>query len=143
MEKSLTMGIGFRHVVEDALDILNRKDIDQNRRDFVIEDLSELLQEAMRGLALERQDSLFVGSANRTAFDTFQFFDHYLSTVDSNSWRNQLPIVIRVFQKLRENENIEDSEVDTAKGLFNLLLKKSRWQDNTGVPQKPQNIQIA
>ena len=143
MERNLTMGIGFRHVIEDALAILKNEEVDQNRRDFVLQDVDGLLREAIKGLDLERRDSLFVGSANRNAFDTLQFFDHYLSTAGQEEWKDQLPEVQATFNNLLVGNAVEEVQKATSIGIFELLLQRSKWQDFIGVPLHPEEIKIA
>lgn len=142
MENNLAMGIGFRHVVEDAIAILNNDEIEATRRKYVLDDLSELLQKAMKGLDLDSQESFFVGSENRNAFDTFQFFNQYLGTTDQDGWRKQLPVAMRAFEQLKEGEALESGEKEATVLLFSSLLHESRTQNNLGVPQEPQDIRI-
>lgn len=143
METSLAMGIGFRHLVEDGLAVLRNEDLPEDRREYVVDDLAEFLQEAMRGLDLERKDSFFVGSADRTAFDTFRFLDQNLRHSSQGDWKEQLPVAKKVFQCLNDGEQVTEDEKRAVASLLCTLLEKVRRHHNLGIPIEPEEIKIA
>ena len=62
-ETNLAAEVGFRHVIEDALSVLSKHDIDPDRRSYVLEDLANLLRDASRGADLVNRRLLFLTSS--------------------------------------------------------------------------------
>jgi hypothetical protein len=73
-----TSGLGFRHLMEDGIAILQNQPVGPDRRKYVLDDLSELIGRANRGSDLFRNHALFVASGDRGAVESFSLFDRFL-----------------------------------------------------------------
>ncbi|MBT3060182.1 MAG: hypothetical protein AB2696_08090 [Candidatus Thiodiazotropha sp.] len=135
-------GVGFRHVIEDGLVVLSKGDMDSARRKYVVDDLTNLLSEAIRGLELVNRNALFVNSDQRNAVDTFSLLDQYLGHGYDPSWGNQLHIAEEAFDKLQKNEEPSDEARTAAIQLFEELLTKIKRQGWTGILEQPASHKI-
>ncbi len=143
MPATWASSLGFRHVIEDALAILAGQTINPDRRAYVLRDFSNLLIEAKRGSDLVQQDTLFVTSADRSAYESYSFFDRYLGQKHDDHWTEKLKIAEAVFEELGKDVPIlEERDRLAATSLLFEVLTVLRNEPNSGIPQEPEDIRI-
>lgn len=142
-ETNLAAEVGFRHVIEDALSVLsNQDDIDHDRRSYVLEDLTSLLRDAIKGADLVNSNLLFVKSDERNAFDTFSLLDRYFGHGTDPDWRDKLPDAEAAFTQLRQNAEVSEKARATAIALLGELLTTIKRQSGMFIPEHPEEIEI-
>jgi len=57
-EPTLAEAVGLKHVIEDGLAIIEGRPLGEARRNFVVHDLSELIDRAIRGSQIASQPTL-------------------------------------------------------------------------------------
>ncbi len=142
-ETNLAAEVGFRHVIEDALSVLSKHDIDPDRRSYVLEDLANLLRDASRGADLVNRRLLFVKSDERNAFDTFSLLDRYLGYGIDSNWREKPPDARMAFTQLQKNMEVPEKARATAMALLRDLLTTLERQSGMSIPKHPEEIGIA
>lgn len=141
-ESSLVASVGFRHIIEDGISILSDGNLDSERRKYVLEDLTSLLHEAMKGSDLVSRSSLFVRSDERSAFEAFSLLNRYLEHGYDPSWREKLPATERAFDHLKKNVGVSPEERTTAIALLRELLVRIKRQSGMEIPEQPEEIRI-
>ena len=141
-ESNLVASIGFRHVIEDGLSVLQNDDLEPGRRAYVLEDLTTLLRGAIKGCSLASQVSLFVRSDDRNAFEIFSLLDRYLGHGYDPDWRDKLPLAEKAFTQLQENSDVSSDARSAAIALLTELLSSVKRRNSIGIPEQPEEIRI-
>lgn len=141
-ETALIAGVGFRHVIEDGLAVLSREHLDPGRRKYVVDDITNLLRDASRGLELVNRSTLFVNSDERSAVDAFSLLNRYLGHGHGQDWGKQLPAAEKAFDELQKNSEPSDDIRAAAADLLQELLIRVQRQSWTGIPEQPEDIRI-
>lgn len=108
-ELALATNVGLRHVIEDGVSILDNTRVPPERRRFVLDDLIELLQEAVRGSELLGSSSLLVAGADRSAVDAISLLDRYLRNDSDAVLRDELKASAVAFTALRDGKSVSPS----------------------------------
>jgi hypothetical protein len=137
-----TNGLGFRHLIEDGVAILQNRPLDPNRRQYVLEDLSGLLMRARRGSDLVRNNALFVASADRTAVESFSVLDRFLDEAESDNWKPILEQTQEALTQLQDGNVPQDQLRDAAIKLFGRILSGLTREPRPGIPSQPEEIRI-
>jgi hypothetical protein len=141
-ESGLVASIGFRHVIEDGLSVLQNGNLEPTRRAYVLDDLTALLRGAIKGSDLARQVSLFVRSDDRNAFEIFSLLDRYLGHGYDPDWREKLPSAEKAFTQLKENVEVAPEARSEAIALLTELLSSVKRRNSVGIPEQPEEITI-
>jgi hypothetical protein len=117
--------VGLKHVVEDALAVLDGRGMEQSRREFVVRDLRKLLSDTMRGATIASQATLFLAEDDRQAFGSYTMVGRYLNSPDGpDAWRNDLPAAIRALEKLQASATPQVTEKQAASNILSRLLAR-------------------
>jgi hypothetical protein len=135
-------GLGFRQLIEDGLVILRGRPISPERRQYVLDDLSELVLHASRGSDLVRNNALFVASADRTAVESFSLLDQFLDQAESEHWKNVFEQAEEALNRLRKGEPLEESQRDAAITLLQRILSGLIREPKPGIPSQPEELRI-
>lgn len=137
-----TSGVGFRHLIEDGVAILQNQPVGPDRRKYVLDDLAELIGRANRGSDLFRSHALFVASADRSAVESFSLVDRFLGGAESDHWKSVLAQAQEAFHQLR-NGGVPGAEArDAAIGLLKKILSGLTREPKPGVSSKPEELRI-
>ena len=123
-EPTLAEAVGLKHVIEDGLAIIEGRPLGEARRNFVVHDLSELIDRAIRGSQIASQPTLFLGEDDRQAFGSFALIDRYLGAGRTPSWLHQAPDALRVLERIRKTEVPDQREKQAAVELLGALLSQ-------------------
>jgi hypothetical protein len=121
-EPTLAEAVGLKHIIEDGLAILDGRKVGEGRREFVMRDLRDLLDQAIRGSHIASQATLFLGEGDRQAFGSFTLLDRYLGARTAPGWLDQAPNVLRVFDKLQQAIIPQEAEKKAAQEILGALL---------------------
>ena len=131
--------VAFRHLVEDGLSILAAKPIEPARRQYVLEGLRDLIEQASKGSELVRQRSLVVSSDDRSAYESFSFIERHLS----HHYDDKLIQGARdAFKRLSQNADLTPDTRDAASVVLEKLLSSISREGNTGIPHEPEEIKL-
>ena len=131
---SWTNGVGFRHLIEDGLAILQGRPIIPDRRKYVLDDLSELVLRAKIGSDLVRNNALFVASADRSAVELFSVIDRFLDEAESDHWKGVLDRAEEALKQLRTGGVPQDQSRKAAIILLQRILSGLTREPKPGVP---------
>jgi hypothetical protein len=137
-----TNGLGFRQLIEDGLVILGGRPITPDRREYVLDDLSELVLHAKRGSDLVRNNALFVASADRTAVESFSLLDQFLDQAESEHWKSVFEQAEEALNRLREGRKVNDAQRDAATKLLQRILSGLIREPKPGIPGQPEELRI-
>ncbi|MGZ3308581.1 MAG: hypothetical protein ACXU8R_08695 [Xanthobacteraceae bacterium] len=135
-------GLGFRHLIEDGVAILQGRPIGPDRRRYVLDDLSELVLRAKRGSDLVRSNALFVASADRSAVESFSVIDRFLDEAESDHWKAVLEQAEEALKRLRTGGIPQDQSREAAIILLQRILSGLTREPKPGVPSQPEEIRI-
>jgi hypothetical protein len=135
---ALRSELGLRHLIEDAISVLRGETLSDSRRDFVIGDMQDLLHKIVRGQELVHSTSLFMGSADRGAFEAFSLLDRFLPLGDSNSTHNALRTSAARLSEIKEGKIVPtEGRRESAAFLAQILASLER-QDSAGLRSEPE-----
>ena len=134
-ENNLASSVGLRHVIEDGLAILANRALPKPRQDFVLTDLSDLLNKALRGSALARSSALFIGAGDRAAFDTYSLLGQ-LGTNATAPDTETLKLSAKAFDALKEGRGPRPEEKRCATEFLKQVLGSIERQ--AGIAEKQQ-----
>lgn len=136
LETSL-FDIGFRYVFQDGLSILqNERPLEPERREFVLTDLSELLEKALIGIDISKSNALFAGSEKKRAFDIYLTFKRHLQK--DLAWRQKVELSKSAIDLLKEGNNLSEDQKEALKFVLSRLLDTVRRKNM--VPEVPPEI---
>lgn len=78
--------VGFNHIIEDALSIIQNKRIDEARRHLVIKDLSSIFKQVLHGHVITHSKTFFVNSIESDASETYSIFKALLEPSLNERW---------------------------------------------------------
>jgi len=139
-----TNGLGFRHLIEDGLTILNGRPIGADRRAYVVQDLSEFMLQAKRGAALVRGDKLSVATDDKNAFESFSILDRYWDRSHEDQWNDLLAKAGEAFNELRKGRNapLNEEQRTAAENLLQRVLAALNREPKPGVPYGPEELRV-
>ncbi|MCM0021340.1 MAG: hypothetical protein NBV67_15220 [Tagaea sp.] len=134
--------IGFRHVIEDGIQILNGETIADDRRSYVLDRLTERFKSAEEGFALAKGSSLFIGKSGQAANASSQMMRQYLRGFKEEKLTNSVSATVRVFQTVRDAPNGRSTERDRAAAIKVLaaILEGLEREAERRIPFMPQDI---
>ena len=139
---NLSASIGFRHVIEDGIRILAKRDgIDVARKKFVVDDLVGLLSQATRGSEVANQNSLLISTGDKTAVETYSFLDRFLSR-DDKQLQEKLRKAQAAFKVIADNAEPSAENQTTALELLNELLASIERRGASEIPEQPENVRL-
>jgi hypothetical protein len=137
-----TSGLGFRHLVEDGIAVLQDQPVGSDRRKYVLDDLSELIGRANRGSDLFRNHALFVASGDRGAVESFSLVDRFLGGAESDYWKSILSQAQEALHQLRNGDVPKAEARDAAVSLLKKILSGLIREPKPGVSNRPEEIRI-
>jgi hypothetical protein len=137
-----TNGLGFRHLIEDGLAILEDRCLTPERRNYVLTDLSELLLSAKRGSDLVRNQTLFVASADHNAVESFSVFDRFLDEAESDYWQSVLSQSEEALNALKTSQAPKEQAREAAIDLLRKILAGLVKEPKPGIPSQPEEIRF-
>jgi hypothetical protein len=137
-----TNGVGFRHLIEDGVAILQNRPIGAERRKYVLDDLSELMVRAKRGSDLVRNNALFVASSDRSAVESFSVVDRFLEGAENDYWKSVLAQAEEALQQLRSGDIPHANAREAAIGLLQKILTGLTREPKPGVLDQPEELRI-
>jgi len=137
----LKSAVGFRHVIEDGLTVLQGKRIAPERREFVLGDLNKLFKDAKLGSELVGRTTLFVGSANRSAFESFSLLDQ-LGQLENEELQESLLVAQRAINGLRSNTPVSEEVLAKVRALLEGILATLKREGRTGIADRPRDEPI-
>jgi hypothetical protein len=142
IQPTWTSGLGFRHLIEDGIAILQNQPLAPARRQYVLDDLSELIERANRGSDLFRNHALFVASGDRGAVESFSLVDRFLGGAESDYWKSILAQAQEALYQLRNGDIPKAETSGAAINLLNKILSGLTREPKPGVSNKPEELRI-
>ncbi len=142
-EQQFPAMIGFRHVIEDALQVIDAGDISPERREFVLQSILDFVREATRGFDIVRSNSFLVGTDDRSAFDAFSLVDSCLGENSGSIDRVELENIQKVMQQLQGSAKVSEDLLGSTRSLLSELLSSLESQANVGIPAVPEELRFA
>jgi hypothetical protein len=139
-----TNGLGFRHLIEDGLAILNGTPLGADRRAYVLQDLSQLVLQAKRGSDLVRSNALSVATDDRNAFESYSILDRYWDRSHEEQWIQILATAGEAFDQLRKGAaaNLTEAQRTAAANLLKKVLSGLIREPKPGVPSQPEELRV-
>jgi hypothetical protein len=135
-------GLGFRHLIEDGVAILQNRPISPDRRKYVLEDLTDFVLRAKRGSDLVRNNALFVASADRSAVESFSVLDRFLDEAENDRWKGVLEQAEEALKQLKNGDVPQDQLREAAIVLLRRILSGLTREPKPGIPSQPEEIRI-
>ena len=135
-------GLGFRHLIEDGVAILQNRPIDADRRKYVLDDLSDLVLTAKRGSDLVRNNALFVASADRNAVESFSLLDRFLDEAETDQWKVILEQTEQALKQLQRGAVPTQESREAAIVLLKQILSGLIREPKPGVSSQPEEIRF-
>jgi hypothetical protein len=139
-----TNGLGFRHLIEDGLAILDGRPINPDRRAYVVKDLSQLVLQAKRGSDLVRSNALSVASDDRNAFESYSILDRYWDRSREEQWTQVLAKAGEAFDCLQKGvvRDLREDQRNAAANLLRTVLSGLIKEPKPGVSSQPEELRI-
>jgi hypothetical protein len=137
-EQALNSNVGIRHVIEDSLAAITDQELDASRRNYVLSDLVDLLERALKGSDLVSRTAFFVGSEDRSAFEAFSFLGRYLGQVENRTLRHSL----QALEAAQRGDVVSVDQRREAVAFLQQLLATLKRRDNSGIPEGPEFLSI-
>jgi len=140
-EQAIKTGVGLRHILEDGISILEGTHLEKARRDYVLDDLEALFGEVVRGSELVQARSLFIGTNDRKAFESFSLLDKFLPEIDEEM-DARLKALVASLTELKIGNTISDEQASELSAFLNQILAGLNRQDSAGLPNEPEQVNI-
>jgi hypothetical protein len=137
-----TNGLGFRHLIEDGVAILQDRPVNPDRRQYVLDDLSGLVLRAKRGSDLVRNNALFVASSDRGAVESFSVLDRFLDEAENDHWKTVLEQAEEALNQLKVGNVPQEQLREAAIVLLRRILSGLTREPKPGIPSQPEEIRI-
>lgn len=114
--------VGFRHVVEDALAVLKGQALSQDRKHYVLSDLSKIISDAKVCSDSARVNTWYSAKSNRDAYELFSLLRHDIG-LEGQPWQEWLDSASVVLNKLAfDEQDLDISQRNNASQLLEELL---------------------
>lgn len=137
-----TNGVGFRHLIEDGIAILQDAPIAPDRRAYVLDDLFNFVLRAKRGSDLVRSNALFAASAERSAVESFSVLDHFLDDTESESWKTAFEKAEDALTQLKSGSEPKEESRLAAILLLQKVLSGLTRESKPGISNQPEELRI-
>ena len=136
MDELPTIGIGFRHLIEDGLSIVSGcNTVISKRRTYVLGDLTDLFTKAAKGADLKKESSLFVDHAKMQAVKEFMFLRRYIDNENNNEFLvEKLRITKEVLECFLQGEHIMFAKSFVAIAVLDEILSTIERMNRIGTP---------
>lgn len=115
--------VGLRHIVEDGIKILEGGMIAPQRREYVLSELKQMVEEARRGSQLVREHAWVVSPSERADFESFSIIDEYLESYASDELERSLSDATRSFELAEAGKIVPDEERQATLEFLRDLLR--------------------
>lgn len=133
-------GIGFRHILEDGVAILAENwSFDDQRRDYVLNDLAALFDDARKGSELYERDMYVFDPRTSAAVRSCAFIERHLSR-EQTQLTGDLTIVSAVLQAIVAHQSVEQSDRSVARSILQEILENLELSGGDGLPEEPADI---
>jgi hypothetical protein len=114
--------VGFLHVVEDALALLNGKKLSEERRTYVLKDLTKIISDAKDFSSVGQGNMRFVTSVNRQAYDFFSLLNEE-HEINGKPWPQLLTSAAGALRQLAKDAGtVNKAQREAAKLLLGEIL---------------------
>lgn len=120
---NLTGSVALRHIVEDAIAILEAKHLPEERKQYVLSELIQLTEGASRGSTLLRDGTLFVTQDDRAAYESYSLLDRYLNHSLNQQWREGLQTTLNSLSMILSGQAPPTEAIYPVLDLFRQLLR--------------------
>jgi hypothetical protein len=114
--------VGLRHVLEDGVALLDRQHLENRRQGFVIQDLTNLLEQAAKGGKLTEGSGLFASAGDASAFEAYSLVFRYLRDAYAEALATRLGEAYATFRKLSLRQPLQDPERAMARHFLDQML---------------------
>lgn len=135
---SLKTDLGLRHLIEDAIGILRGDAVSDARKDFVLADLQDLFHKVVRGHELIQSPALFVGTADRWAFEAFSLLDRFLPPDGAASVHNALKASADRLAEIKDGHPVPVAQRQESVKFLSQILASLERQDSSGLRNEPE-----
>lgn len=142
VQPALANTVGFRHVLEDGLSILEGEELPATRRTYVLNRLQRFIEDARRGSNLISENAWVIAPSDRDALQSFSFFDSYLSGYDTEDLVSSLADAQQSVDSLVQNAAVPQPVLSRTQRLLKDLLDCIEQDARNGIPSKPRDIYL-
>lgn len=133
--------IGFRHILEDALSIVRKRDgISAERKQYVLADLANLFDQARHGSEVVERLNFYFDPAESTAVQSFVLIEHHLPESEGSTLTGNLATVSKTLNAIITEQDVEAEDRDTAEKILVKMLTNVRLSGGVGLPQEPESL---
>ena len=134
-------GIGFRHMLEDGVAIVTGgAKLPDERRQYVLHDLTNLFDEAYRGSHVFQQEPYHFDPADSTDLSSFTFVERYLSEREPVLISQNVESVRNVLSAMRAGETVDQAEGQIAGDILCEMLKSLELRGGIGLAEEPAHL---
>lgn len=134
-------GIGFRHILEDGVAILAEKpSFDDQRRDYVLNDLAVLFDHARQGSELYKRDKYVFDPRVSAAVRSCAFIERHLTSREHPELTGDLAIVSAVLRAIVDHQTVKRSDRDVAREILQEMLENLELSGGVGLPEEPEDL---
>ena len=134
-------GIGFRHILEDGVAILSEKpSFDDERRDYVLNDLAALFDNAREGSELYKHDRYVFDPRVSGAVRSCAFIERHLTSREQPDLTGDLAIVSDVLRAIVGHKTVKQSDRDVARDILQEMLENLELSGGVSLPEEPEDI---
>jgi hypothetical protein len=103
-ESGPTPSLGLLHILEDALSLLEGKDLPAHRRAYVLAESEKLVNDAQEGSRMSGEGELFVPPGKWRALKSFVLLDRYLGGPRNKIEEKTLQEILAALTSLTKNQ---------------------------------------
>lgn len=139
----VTRTIGFRHILEECVSILQGDEIHESRREFVLETLASLFEEAVQGSNLLEEGALCLSSRENDAFATLSRLDQFLEITSNPDGTSRLTKAAEVLRDVQNGKQVPEARADSIIETLSGMIQRVRSRSYSSIPETPKGFSYA
>jgi hypothetical protein len=118
--------IGFRHIVEGTLKIIEGNSLQAARREYILAAMMRFLDEAEKGSSFDHDRAWVISPSDSDALDSYSFVESYLA--DSNDLDESLLAAKETIELIKMNREAGPDKIKKAVQFLRSLLERLRTE---------------
>ena len=116
--------IGLRHVLEDGAAVLEGHGLDGSRRKFVLEDLKDMLEEAMKGATVTEAPQSLIRGGDPSAIRVYSLIFRHLSSDYKGELTTEIRNTYDTISSVAQGREPNPAEKEAAQKFVRRLLAR-------------------
>jgi hypothetical protein len=134
--------VGLRHVLQDGVALLEGRNLRQDRADFVVQDLADLLQRANRGAQITNEHQLLVTAADIKSFEIYALLFQYLNDAFGNTLSGKIDEAHSALDELANHQELSPHTRDTTRDFFLRLIERMDCDEAYTPQSQPELVDL-